>query len=214
MFASWKKSHDNPRQRIKKQRHHHFADKGLYSQSYGFSSSRVWMWELDHKAPKNWCFWIVVLEKTLESPCDCKEIQPVHPRGNQPWIFTGRTNAKTEAPILWLSDVKSQLNRKDSDNGNDWRQEEKGMAEDEMVRWHHRLDGHGFGQTPGNGEGQGSLACCSPWGCKESDMTERRNKSNMSYFMRSSFLYFRILETGLLKGNIRASSIKSLSLIY
>ena len=88
------------------------------------------------------------------------------------------------------------------------------MAEDEMVRWHHRLDGHGFGQTPGNGEGQGSLACCSPWGCKESDMTERLNKSNMSYFMRSSFLCFRILETGLLKGNIRASSIKSLSLIY
>ena len=113
------------------------ADKGLYSQSYGFSSSRVWMWELDHKGSwvlKNWYFGIVVLEKTLESPCDCKEIQPVHPRGNQPWIFTGRTNAKTEAPILWLSDVKSQLNTKDSDNGNDWRQEEKGMAEDEMVR--------------------------------------------------------------------------------
>ena len=145
MLASWKKSHDNPRQHIKKQRHHHFADKGLYSQSYGFSSSRVWMWELDHKGSwvlKNWYFGIVVLEKTLESPFDCKEIQPVHPRGNQPWIFTGRTNAKTEAPILWLSDVKSQLNRKDSDNGNDWRQEEKGMAEDEMVRWHHWLDGH------------------------------------------------------------------------
>ena len=175
----------------------------------------VWMWELDCEggwAPKNWYFWTVVLEETLESPLNCKEIKPVNPQGNRSWIFIGRTDAET--PTLWPPDSKNQLIRKNFDAGKEWRQEEKGMAEDEMVRWHHRLDGHGFGQTPGNGEGQGSLACCSPWGCKESDMTERLNKSNMSYFMRSSFLCFRILETGLLKGNIRASSIKSLSLIY
>ena len=130
-----------------------------------FSSSHVCMWELDHKegwVPKNWCFLIVVLEKTLESPLDCKEIKPVNPKGNQPWIFIGRTDA--EAPILWSPDSKNQLIGKDPDAGKDWRQKEKGAAEDEMVGWHHRLSGHEFEQTLGDSEGQGSLACCSPWG--------------------------------------------------
>jgi len=191
MLDPWKKSHDNARQRIKKQRHH-FADKGLYSQSYGFSSKHVWMWELDHKgswAPKNWCFWTVVLEKILESPLDCKEIQPVHPKGNQLWIFTGRTNAKTEAPTIWLSDVKSQLNRRDPDHGKDWRQEEKGTTEDEMVRGHHWLDGHGFGQTPGYSEGQGSLTCCSPWGRKVwRDLVTKQKQHEFLYEVKFSVL--------------------------
>ena len=133
-LCSWKGKLWQPRQYIKKQRHH-FADKGAYSQSYSFSSIHVWMWELDHKegwAPKNWCFPTVVLEKTLESPLNNKEIKPVNPKGNQPWIFIGRVDA--EAPILWPPDVKSQLTGKDPDAGKDWRQEEKGMTEDEMVR--------------------------------------------------------------------------------
>jgi len=170
------KSYDKPRQSIKKQRHH-LADKGLSSQSYGFSSSCVWMWELDHKegwAMKNWCFWAVVLEKTLESPLDCKEIQPVHPKGNKCWVFIGRTDAKaSEAPILRLYNVKSYLIGQDPDAGKDQRQERKGMTEDKMVGWQHRFNGHGFEQTPGDSEVQGSLACCSPWGLKESDTTER-----------------------------------------
>ena len=123
------------------------ADKGLSSQSYGFSNSHVWMWELYHKeswAPKNWCFWTVVLEKTLESPLDCKKIQPVHPKGNQSWVFIGRTDAEVETPILWPPDVKSWLIRKDPDAGRDWGQEEKGPTEDEMAGWHHRLNGHEF----------------------------------------------------------------------
>ena len=139
-----------------------------------FFSSHVWMWELDYKESwvlKNWCFWTVVLEKTLESPLDCKEIQPIHPKGNQFWIFIGRTDAEAEAPILWPSDAKSQLTEKARDAGEDWWQQEKWVGEDEMVRWHHGLNGHEF--EPTLGEGQGSLACCSPWGCKESDMTER-----------------------------------------
>ena len=126
----------------KKQRHH-LADKGLYSQGCGLSSNHVWMWELDHKegrAPKNWCFWTVVLEKTLESPLDCKEIQPVHPKGNQPWIFIGRTDAEAEALILWPPDAKSQLIGKNPGSGKDWGQEEKGMTEDETVGWHHWLN--------------------------------------------------------------------------
>ena len=145
--------------------------KVLIGQSFGFSSSHVQMWELDHKESwmlKNWCFWIVVLEKTLESPLDCKEIQPVHPRGNQSWIFTGRTDA--EAPILWPSDVKNWLIGKDPDAGKDWRQEEK-----RMVGWHYWLNGREFEQALGIGNGQGSLVCCSPWGCKESDTTEWLN---------------------------------------
>ena len=121
---------------------------GSYSQSYGFSSSHVWIWELGHKegwVPKNWCFWTLVLEKTLESPLACKEIKPVNPKGNQSWIFVRRTDAVVEAPILWLLDVKSQLIRKDPDAGKDWRQEEKGTTEDKMVGWHQWLNGHGFG---------------------------------------------------------------------
>ena len=137
-----------------KKKRHHFADKGPYSQSYGFSSSHVWMWELDPKEGwvlKNWCFWTVVLEKTLESPSDSKEIKPVDLKGRQPWIFIGRTDA--EAPILWPPDSKSQLIGKDPDAGKDWRQEEKGMKEEEMVGWHNWLNGHEFEQTPGDSEG-------------------------------------------------------------
>ena len=151
------------------------CQQGLSSQSYGFSSSHVWMWELDHKeswVPKNWCFWTVVLEKTLESPLDYKESQPVNPKGNQSWIFIGRTDAEAETLILWLPDVKNWLIWKDPDAGKDWRWEEKGMTEDEMVGWHHWLDGHEFEHAPGVGDGQGSLVCCNPWGCKEPDMTD------------------------------------------
>ena len=133
-LAPWKKSYDQPRQHIKKQSHH-FADIGASSQSYGFSSGHVWIWELDYKeswAPKNLCFWTVVLEKTLESPLDCKEIQPVHPKGNQSWIFIGRTDVQAETPILWPPDVKNWLIGKCPDDGKDWKQE-KGTTEDEMV---------------------------------------------------------------------------------
>ena len=136
------------------------------------------MWELDHKESrelKSWCFWAVVLEKILKSPLDCKEIQPVHPKGNQSWIFIGKTDAEAETPILWTPDAKNWLLGKDPDAGKDWRQEEKGMTEDEMVGWHRWLDGHEFEQAPGVGDGQGSLAFCSPWGCKELDRIERLN---------------------------------------
>ena len=146
MRAPWKKSYDQPRQHIKKQRHY-FANKGSSSQGYGFSSNHVWMWELDYKeswAKKRWCFWTVMLEKTLESPLDCKEIQLIHPKRNKSWIFIGRTDVEAETPILWPSDVKSWLIWKDPDAGKDWRQEEKGMTEDEMVGWHHWLNGHEF----------------------------------------------------------------------
>ena len=123
--------------------------------------------------PKNWCFWTVVLEKTLESPLDCKEIQPVHPKGVQPWVFFERNDAKAETPVLWLPHAKSWLIGKDSDAGKDRGQEEKGTTEDEMAGWHHRLDGREFEWTPGVGDGQGGLACCDSWGCKESDTTEQ-----------------------------------------
>ena len=121
--------------------------RGPSSRGYGFSSGHVWMWELDYKeswAPKNWCFWTVVLEKTLESPLDCKEIQPVHPKGDQSWVFIGRTDVEAETPVLWPPDAKSWLTGKDPDAGRDWGQEEKGMIEDEMAGWHHWLDGHEF----------------------------------------------------------------------
>ena len=130
-------------------------NKGPSSQSYGFSSSCVWMWELDHKegwVPKNLHFQTVVLEMTLESPLDCKEIKPVHPKGNH-WVFIGRTDAKAEAPILWPPDAKGQLIGKDPDAGKDWGQEEKGATEDEVIGWHHPFNGHEFEQTPGDGEG-------------------------------------------------------------
>ena len=138
------------------------------------------MWELDYKeswVPKNWCFWTVVL-KTLESPLDCKEIQPVHPKGDQSWVFFGRTDVEAETPILWTPDVKSWLIGKDPDAGKDWEQEEKGTTEDEMAGWHHWLDGHEFEWAPGVGDGQGSLACWGSWGHKESDTIEWLNKSN------------------------------------
>ena len=136
------------------------------------------MWELDYKeswALKNWCFWTVVLEKTLESPLDCKEIQPVHPNGDQSWIFIGRTHAEAETPILWPPHAKSQLIEKDPDAGKDWGQEKKGTIEDEMAGWHHRLDAYEFGWTPGVGDGQGGLVRCNSRGRKESDTTEWLN---------------------------------------
>ena len=135
----------------------------------------VWVWELDYKESwvlKNCCFWTVVLKKTLESPLDCKEIQPVSPKGNQSWIFTGRTDAEAETPILWPPDVKNWLIGKDSDAGKDWRQEEKGSTEDEMVGWHHEFDGHQFEQASSGRHGQGSLACYSSGGHKELDTAE------------------------------------------
>ena len=167
-LAPWKKICDKPRHHIKKQRHH-FADKGPYSQNCGFSSSHVWMWELDHReswALKNWCFRIVVLKKTLESPLDCKEIQPVNPKENQPWIFIGRTDAEAEVPILWPSDVKYQLIGKTL---------MLGKIEGKMRRgWQRMVSLTQWTWVWANsedGEGQGSLACYSPWGSKESDMT-------------------------------------------
>ena len=150
----------NFQKHIKKQRHH-FADKGPQSQSYSFFSSHLWMWELDHKenlVPKNWGFWTVILEKTLESPLDCKEIKP--------WIFMERTYTEVEVSILWPPDAKSWLIRKDPDAGKDWRQK-KGMTKDEMVGWHHWFNGQKFEQIPGNSEGQGGVAFCSPLGRKE-----------------------------------------------
>ena len=127
--------------------------------------------------PKNWCFQTVVLKKTLESPLDCKEIKPANPKGNQSWIFIGRTDVEANAPILWPADAKSWLTGKDPDTEKDWRREEKGTKEDKMIGWHHQLNGHEFEQALGDGEGQGSLMCCSPWGCKESDMTDQLNNN-------------------------------------
>ena len=154
-----------------------------------FPSSHAWMWELDYKeswALKNWCFWTVVLEKTLESPLDCKKLKPVNPKGNQSWILIGRTDAEAEAPILWPPDAKNWLIRKDPDAGKDWSQEEKGMTEDEIVAWHHRLNGHEFEQTLGDGEGQRSLACCSPRGRKESDTAEQLNNCSWGFQGRNA----------------------------
>ena len=142
----WKESYDQPRQHIKKQRHY-LANKDLSSQGYGFSSGHVWIWELDREENwmlKNWCFWTVVLEKTLESPLDCKEIQLVHPKGDQTWVFIGRTDVEAETPIFWPPDAKNWLTGKDPNAGKDWRWEEKGTTEDEMVGWNHRLDGYEF----------------------------------------------------------------------
>ena len=180
MLAPWRKNYDKPRQGIKKQRHY-FADKDPYNKSCGFSSSHVQMWELDHKegwALKNWCFPTVVLEKTLESPLDWKDIKPVSLKGNQPRIFIGRTDAEVETPIPWSPDVKNWLIGKHPDSGKDQRQEEKGTTEDEMVWWHHHLNGYEFEQALGAAEGQRDLACCSPWGHKELDTTERLNNNN------------------------------------
>ena len=175
MLAPWKKSYDQPRQHIKKQKPY-FADKGLSSWTYGFSSGHVWMWELHHKeswALKN-CFWTVVLKKTLESPLDCKDIQPVHPKGNQSWIFIGRTDAKAETPILWIL-----MQKTDSlERLRGWERLKAG-GEGDNRGW----DGwmvsptHEFEQALGVGDGQGSLVCCSPWGCKGFDVTEWLNRT-------------------------------------
>ena len=162
MLAPWKKSYDKPREQIKKHRHH-FANKGPYSQSYGFSSSHIWMWELDHKegwAQKNWSFWIAVLEKTLESPLDRKEIKPVNPKGSHPWILIGRTDAEAESPILWPPDMKDWLIEKDPVAGKD-RAGGEWMTEDVMVGWNHWLNGQELEKTLGD---SGSLTCCSSWG--------------------------------------------------
>ena len=170
MLIPWKKSFDQSRQHIKKQRHY-FANKGPSSQGYGFTSGHVWIWELDYKESwvmKNWCFWTVVLEKTLESPLDCEEIQPVHPKGDQSWVFIGRTDVEVDTLILWPPDAKNWFIWKDPDAGKDWRREEKGTTEDEMVGWPHWLNGHGFEQAQGVGDGQGGLACWSPRGCRVS----------------------------------------------
>ena len=140
----------------------------------------MWLWELDHKegrAPKNWCLQTVVLEKTPESPLHSKKIKPVNLKGNQPWILIGRTDVKAEAPVFWLPDENSQLIGKVPDAGKDWGQKEKGAPENERAGWHHWRNGHEIGQTSGDGEGQGGPLCCSPWGCKESDTTERLNNN-------------------------------------
>ena len=189
MLTPWKKSYDKSRQNIKKQRHY-FSNKFPSNKSYGFSTSLVRPWELDHKeswALKNWCCWTVVLEKILLVFMDCKEIQPVPPEGNQSWIFIRRTDAAAATPILWPPDVKNWPIWKDPDAGKDWRQEEKGMTEDEMVGWYHQLYGHEIEQALGDGDGQGSLACCSPWGREELDTTEQLSY----YYQVPKLLLFR-----------------------
>ena len=151
-----------------------------------FSSGHVWMWELDCEESwvlKNWCFWTVVLEKTLESPLDCKAIQPVHPKGDQSWVFIGRSDAEAETPILWLPYAKSWLIGKDPDAGRDREKEEKGTTEDEMAGWHHQLDGHEFEWTPGVGDGQGGLTRYNSWDCKESDTTKQLNWTELNIIM-------------------------------
>ena len=153
-------------------------NKGPSSQGCGFTSGHGWMWELDCEEKwmlKNWCFWTMVLEKTLESPLDCKEIQPVRLKGDQSRVFIGRTDVEAETPILWPPDAKGWLIWKDPDAGKDSGQEDKGMTENEMVGWHQWLNGHGFRWTPGVDDGQGGLACCGSWGHKELDTTERLN---------------------------------------
>ena len=188
MLTPWKKSYDQPRQHIQKQRYY-FANKGPSSQGYGFSCGHVWMWELDCEegwAPKNWCFWTVVLEKTLDSPFDYKEIQPVHSKGDQSWVFIGRGDVEAETPILWPPHEKSWLTGKDSDAWRDCGQEEKGTTENEIVWWHYWINGHEFGWTLGVGDVQGGLVCYGPWGCKESDMTEWLN--NISQLKKEKWL--------------------------
>ena len=170
MLTHWKESYDQPRQHIKKQRHY-FSNKGLSHQGYGVSNSHVWIWELVHKncwALKNWCFWTVVLEKTLESPLDRR-------RSNQSILKEISPESSSEGlmlKLLWPPNAKNWLIQKDPDDGNNWRQEEKGMTEGEMTGWHHQLNGHEFEQAPGDGDGQAGLACCSPWGPKELVMNE------------------------------------------
>ena len=196
ILAPWKKSCDQLRQHIQKQRHY-FANKGLSSVGYGFSSSHVWMGELDYEEswmPKNWCFWNAVLEKTLESPLDWREIKPVHPKWNSPEYSLKGLMLKLKLQhfghLMW----RTNLLEKTLIAGKDWRWEEKGMTEDEMVGWHHQLDGHEFEQAPGVDDGQGSLACCSPWGHKELDMTKWLNWTEcIKCFKESCPLWFSAL---------------------
>ena len=155
---------------------------------------RVGLWR--SWALKNWCFWTVVLEKTLESPLDCKEIQPVHPKGDQSWVI-GKTDAEAETPILWPPHAKSWLIGKDPDAGRNWGQEKKGTTEDEMAGWHHWLDAHEFERTPGVGDGQGGLVCCNSWGRKESDTTEQLNwieLNRIKYYVNVSIIDFEMLD--------------------
>ena len=182
------------------------------------------MWELDCEeswATKNWCFWTVVLEKTLENPMDCKEIQPVHPEGDQSWVFFGRSDAKAETPVLWPPHAKRWLIGKVSDAGRDWRQEEKGMTEDEMAGWHYRLDGREFEWTPRVGDGQGGLACCNSWGRRESDTTERLNwtelvheeyKTDVGFIMKPDFMIkkFKMGRSLRVKGKWSKGKVKKL----
>ena len=174
MLTPWKESYDQTRQHIKKQRHY-FINIVRPCLVKAMVFPVIGMWELDFKeswAPRNWCFWTVVLEKTLENTLDCKEIQAVQSKGEQAWVFIGRTNVEAETQILWAPDAKSWLIWKDPDAEKDWHQEEKGMTEDEMIGWHHRLTGHGFGWSPGVGDGQGGLECWGSLGRKESDTAE------------------------------------------
>ena len=159
-------------------------------------------------APKNWCFWAVVLEKILESHLDCKEIKPVNPKGNQPWIFIGKTVVEAEAPIFWPPNAKSWLIWKDFDAGKDWRQEEKETTENEMVGWHHRLNGHGFGWTPGVGDEQGGLACCDSWGC--------RSRTQLSYLTELNWTAKRKLEVNIGTSFVSAAKVmlKCLNLVH
>ena len=169
----------------------------LMQKGLQFSSIHVWMWTLDYKeswTQKNWCFWTVILEKTPESPLDCKEIQPVHSKGDQSWVFIGRTDAKAETPVLWPPHAKSWLIGKDPDAGRFWGQKEKGTTEDELAGWHHQLDGHEFGWTQGVGDGQGGLACCDSWGHKESDTTERLNWTELNLLLITVFYVDSLLE--------------------
>ena len=181
------------RQSIKKKRHH-FVNKGPYSQSCGFSHSHIQLWELDYKESwtlKNWCFWTVVLEKTLESPLDCKEIKSVNPKGNQSWIVIGRTDAEAETPILWPPDAKSQLIGKDPDAGKDWTQEEKRMTEDEMVGWHHQLNGHEVWANSGRWWGTGKPGVLQSGGSQRvrlSDWTKKISKIAPNAFILIYFL--------------------------
>ena len=174
MLTPWKESYDQPRFKSKDiilpTKVHLVKTMVFPVVMYGCES-----WTVKKAEPKNWCFWTVLLEKTLESPLYCKEIQPVHSKGDQPWDLFGRNDAKAETPVLWPPHAKSWLIGKDSDAGRDWGQEEKGTAEDEMAGWHHWLDGRKFEWTPGVGDGHGGLECCNSWGCKESDTTERLN---------------------------------------
>ena len=182
MLTPWKKSYDQPREHIEKQRHY-FANKGPSSQGYGFSSGHVWMWQLDCEeswAPKNWCFWTVVLEKTLESPLDCKEIQLVHSGGDQSWVFFGRNDAKAETPVLWPPHAELTHWKRlwcweglGAGGEGDNRGLDGWMAS--PIRWTQ------FEWTPGVGDGQGGLACCNSWGCKEPDTTERLNWTELNW---------------------------------